>query len=154
MANNNAATSAAGVGEGPALLRKYKPDQGKYTRLGTAVGAGALIAWGAYYLSGRLTVFVPENSPALNNLITVVIPLVFALVLGALTWWGVYSNQKSSDFLIATEGEMKKVNWSTRREIIGSTKVVILFTALLSAFLFLWDFIWQQLFSAINILRT
>ena len=27
--------------------------------------------------------------------------------------------------MIATEGEMKKVNWSTRREIIGMTWVVI-----------------------------
>ena len=34
------------------------------------------------------------------------------------------------DFMIATEGEMKKVNWSTRREILGSTWVVIAVTML------------------------
>jgi hypothetical protein len=27
---------------------------------------------------------------------------------------------KVVDFMIATEGELKKVNWSTRREIVGS----------------------------------
>ena len=31
------------------------------------------------------------------------------------------------DFLIATDSEMKKVNWTSRKELIGSTKIVIMF---------------------------
>ena len=58
-----------------------------------------------------------------------------------------------SDFMIATEGEMKKVNWSTRREIIGSTKVVILFTVLLALLLFVVDLSFQALFSWIGVLK-
>ena len=42
-----------------------------------------------------------------------------------LTYWVVGVNRKANDFFIATEGEMKKVNWSTRAEVIRSTKVVI-----------------------------
>ena len=37
--------------------------------------------------------------------------------------------------LIATDGEMKKVNWSTRKEIVGSTWVVVAATFLLTAVL-------------------
>jgi preprotein translocase subunit SecE len=63
-------------------------------------------------------------------------------------------NRKSSDFMIATEGEMKKVSWSSRREVIGSTKVVILFTIALACFLFVVDLAFQTLFSAIGVLKT
>ena len=36
------------------------------------------------------------------------------------------------DFLIATDSEMKKVNWTSRKELIGSTKVVIVFMFLIA----------------------
>jgi preprotein translocase SecE subunit len=55
--------------------------------------------------------------------------------------------------MIATEGEMKKVNWSTRREIIGSTKVVIVFTLLLTLVLFVVDMIFITFFGWIGVLR-
>ena len=60
----------------------------------------------------------------------------------------------SCDFLIATEGEMKKVSWSTRREVIGSTKVVVLFTFLLAVLLFVVDFTFKTMFTLINVLKT
>ena len=43
------------------------------------------------------------------------------------------------DFLIATDSEMKKVNWTTRAELIGSTKVVIIFMLLIAVLLFALD---------------
>ncbi len=55
--------------------------------------------------------------------------------------------------MIATEGEMKKVSWSSKREIIGSTKVVILFTLLMAVFLFVVDLVFQSVFSGIGILK-
>ena len=57
------------------------------------------------------------------------------------------------DFMIATEGEMKKVNWSSRREILGSTKVVILFTVLFAVILFVVDIVFMSFFSGIGVLR-
>ncbi|MEK7731025.1 MAG: preprotein translocase subunit SecE, partial [Planctomycetota bacterium] len=59
----------------------------------------------------------------------------------------------SSDFMIATEGEMKKVSWSSKREIIGSTKVVILFTLLMSLFLFIVDIVFMELFGGMGVLK-
>ncbi len=45
-----------------------------------------------------------------------------ALLLGAVVvFYLIGSRPSSCEFLIATDGEMKKVNWSTRREVFGST---------------------------------
>ena len=72
---------------------------------------------------------------------------------GLLLWWVVGVHRKSCDFMIATEGEMKKVSWSSKRELIGSTKVVILFTAALATVLFMVDLIFMVFFNWIGVLR-
>lgn len=56
------------------------------------------------------------------------------------------------DFLIATDYEMKKVNWSTFREIRGSTIVVIGACVFISASLFAFDYVFQWFFQAIDVL--
>jgi preprotein translocase SecE subunit len=132
-------------------FRQYKPEQGKTTRMGTIFGGGALIAWGAMFLYERLQVF--EGDEGWRLLITTGIPIVFAVGMFAVLWWVAYVSRGSSDFMIATEGEMKKVNWSTRREIVGSTKVVILFTILFAVYLFVIDVVCQFFFSAIGVLK-
>ena len=43
---------------------------------------------------------------------------------------------RAAEFLIDTQGEMKRVSWPTRREWIGSTIVVIVLVMILSFFLF------------------
>ncbi len=140
----------ARAGEG-GFFHHYKPEQGKSTRTGTMVGACALIAWGAYFIYERLQVY--EGDDWWTLLISTGIPLAFAVVFGAFAWRYSFGHPKTGDFMIATEGEMKKVNWSTRREIAGSTKVVILFTVLMSAFLFAVDVGFQKLFQWIGILK-
>ncbi|MCH7993750.1 MAG: preprotein translocase subunit SecE [Planctomycetes bacterium] len=55
--------------------------------------------------------------------------------------------------MIATEGEMKKVSWSSKEEVIGSTKVVIMFTFMLALFLFVVDMVFQQVFKWIGVLK-
>lgn len=137
---------------GGGLLTQYKPEQGWYTRVCTFIGAGVLVAWGAKFLNDRLKVF--EGDEGWRLLITPGIPLLVLVLLGAFAWWFSFVNAKASDFMIATEGEMKKVSWSSRREVVGSTKVVILFTLLFSAFLFLMDVVAQQLFSWIGVLKS
>jgi len=48
------------------------------------------------------------------------------ILIGAIVvFWFAGSSRRTVDFLVATDGEMKKVNWSTKKEIIGSTQVVI-----------------------------
>ena len=133
------------------FFQQYKPEQGKATLMGTLFCAGALIAWGAVFLYDELQVY--EGDEAWRLLITTGLPIVFAVACFAVVWWIAFVSRTSSDFMIATEGEMKKVSWSSRREIIGSTKVVILFTVLMSVFLFVVDIAFQAFFSGIGVLK-
>jgi preprotein translocase subunit SecE len=133
------------------FFEQYKPEQGRYTRVGSFAAAFALVVWGAFFVYDRLQVYQGDDWASM--LITTGIPIVFAAVLGALAWWACFSARASSDFMIATEGEMKKVNWSSRREIIGSTKVVILFTFLMALYLFVVDVVFQNIFSWLGVLK-
>lgn len=142
-----------GVGRGQAgFFTQYKPEQGKVTRTSTFIGMGLLIAWGAKFVSERLAGF--EGDEGWRLLITPGIPILFAVVFGALAWHFTFVHRKASDFMIATEGEMKKVSWSSKGEVIGSTKVVILFTVLLAGLLFVVDILFQKLFTLIGVLRV
>jgi preprotein translocase subunit SecE len=124
-------------------LNIYKRSQGRYTRLITAVSVLVLAAWGCYSLSdtlyGRVSVFLSFG-----------IPLTILIGVGAVTFW-VLNRPASADFLIATEGEMKKVSWSSKKEVIGSTKVVIVTTFILAALLFLVDVAFANLFQFLGI---
>jgi preprotein translocase SecE subunit len=67
------------------------------------------------------------------------VALAFLGGLGSFAFWALGRNEKTVDFLIATEGEMRKVNWSTRREVINSTGVVILTMIVIALFCFVCD---------------
>jgi preprotein translocase SecE subunit len=58
------------------------------------------------------------------------------------------------DFLVATDSEMKKVNWTSRKELMGSTKIVVIFMLLIAFFLFSVDWIFHLLFYLINVLKV
>ncbi len=134
--------SAAG---GPGFFEVYKPGQGYYTRLGTALGGGAIIVFGAREVYGYLGRFDP--------MIQLGVPSVLLAVLGVVMFWIAGSNRKTNDFFIGTEGEMKKVSWSTKTEVIGSTKVVLAFTFLMASFLFIVDTTFILIFSFIDVLQ-
>lgn len=137
--------------DGGGFFRAYKPEQGKWTRGGSFFGALLLSLWGGFFLYQRLDVF--EGDRWWHLLITFGIPTVFTAGLGALAWWFAFSGTGSGDFLVATEGEMKKVSWSTRREVIGSTKVVIVITLLMALLLFLVDWFFIEVFEKLGVLR-
>jgi len=67
-------------------------------------------------------------------------------------YWFVGHKVDSAEFLIATDAEMRKVNWSTRKNILDSTWVVIGATLLIGAFLFICDIMWRVFFQSINVL--
>jgi preprotein translocase SecE subunit len=81
--------------------------------------------------------------------------IVAALFIGlcALTWW-ILNLATNVDFLIATDAEMKKVNWTSKRELLGSTKVVIVFMFVIAAFLFIVDLIFHYLFFFMGVLKS
>ena len=57
---------------------------------------------------------------------------------------GVYilvNRPRVAGFLVEVEGELRKVSWPTRREVLGSTLVVLILMAILAAYIFLVDFV-------------
>lgn len=144
----------------------YKRGQGYWTRLGTGIGAGLILALLLQFLWTYLPPWIGQSMTAANataeqvaqatataRKITVGICSATVIALGALTWW-IINKPTHVDFLIATDTEMKKVNWTSRKDLIGSTKVVILFMFLISAFLFLVDLLFGYLFYLIRVLKT
>lgn len=132
-------------------LRIYKPGQGYWTRMGTAIGGGVLIAAGVYFLFGQL-----DLDPAWRYTLAVRygVSVLFLVGMSILLYWVVGLNRKANDFFIATEGEMKKVSWSSTKDIIRSTKVVIFMTLLLGLILFLADVLFMLFFSQIKVLQA
>ena len=128
----------------------YKRTQGTYTRLGTAAGGGIMILAGADFLYRKLAF---ESDAGWTVYLQTGIPLLALIMFGLLLWWLVGANRKTCDFMIATEGEMKKVSWSSRSELIGSTKVVILFTVTMASLLFMVDMIFMVFFNSVGVLR-
>jgi preprotein translocase SecE subunit len=141
-------TAGARAGDAGAPVRLYKPGQGKYVRWGSAIGAGAIAFSAAWFVRANLTLM------GLENLWVQLVPIFAFAALGLVIFWIVGRNRTAVDFMIATEGEMKKVNWSSKREIIGATKVVIFSVFALSALLFLVDLILIFFFSSIDVLQV
>jgi preprotein translocase SecE subunit len=79
---------------------------------------------------------------------------VVAQLSALLVYWLVGAHRKSIEFLIATEGEMRKVNWSTRKMIFGQTWVVVAISVIIAVILFVTDVLFAMFFRAINVLQT
>src|SRR5262249_19126833 len=69
------------------------------------------------------------------------------LLLAALAlWlaWRVVNVPAFADFLVATEAELNKVSWTTRRRLIQDTIVVLVTVILFTVFLFVVDVAWGK----------
>lgn len=127
----------------------YKHGQGYWTRLMSAVGWGIVVAFAALWAWNQLATINVGQAVYYQGAIGGAI-----LVLGGLfLYWLIYINRRTGEFLIATDGEMRKVNWSTRREIIGSTWVVIAISVIIATILWCTDFIFSQIFIRIGVLK-
>jgi preprotein translocase subunit SecE len=79
---------------------------------------------------------------------------VGVIVVGGIISWYIMNRPGPVEFLIATDSEMKKVNWTSRTELVGSTKVVILFMFLIAIFLFGIDLLFGYFFYFIDVLHN
>lgn len=129
----------------------YKLGQGTHTRIGTAVGLGVMVVWFAVFLHDKLTMV--SVNPATARLWQVGSAVGVIAIFGLLGYWLLALNRKVCDFLIATESEMKKVSWTTRKDIIGSTKVVVFVVVALSVLLFVVDIGFMVFFTRIGVLK-
>ena len=128
------------------MVQIYKKGQGKYTRMGTLAGVMLLGVIVAVALSRFLSGYVLTSAPLVRYGISTALIVVLGLLMLFLI-----NRPKTADFLIATESEMKKVSWSSRKEVIGSTKVVIITTFVLAVILFVVDLAFVFLFHKIGV---
>ena len=151
----------------------YKSGQGYWTRMGTAAAAGLLALLTMGFIYRELPVylaaaFTPSNlstltqadqtaavnhAASLSHNLTLAICAAFLVGFSLLTFI-IMNKPTNADFMIATASEMKKVNWTSRKELIGSTKVVIGFMFLIAFLLFGLDVVFGYFFKLITVLKA
>ena len=123
----------------------YKPSQGRIARQATFATVSGIIGLGAW----RFSVLQLGTNPAMEYGIPLGILLAGIWIGFRLVHW-----PKFADFLIAVEAEMNKVSWSTRKEVVASTKVVIITVFLLAIILALVDAGFTFVFGKVGILKV
>ena len=131
----------------------YKKGQGYYTRLCTAMGAGIMVLLGCWALYNTLDLVSAEKlGTNTKGWIRAGVPAAI-FVIAAYLIFRLINSVRFADFLIQTEGEMKKVSWSTRKEIFSSTKIVIITVIIMAAILALVDMAFHSAFVKIGVLK-
>jgi preprotein translocase SecE subunit len=137
---------------------RLKPMQGQRVRRATMLGIILLVAAGIYslYSHGTLNtaakdwvVRIPFTADRYLFLLPDVKYTVPLLIAAAGLWlaFRVVHLPVFADFLIATEAELNKVSWPTRKSVVQDTIVVLTTVLLLTVFLFLVDIGWGALLS-------
>ena len=129
----------------------YKPGQGYYTRMLSAVGVGVIVLSGVAWLWEKMPTIrgIPKNQMLYyQGGMAVGVIALFGIIV-----FFILNKPRIADFMIATEAEMKKVNWPSKKEIIGSTWVVICGTAFIATLLWCINLSFAYLFTQINLLE-
>jgi preprotein translocase SecE subunit len=134
------ATIAASLDRGveiskASMLNDHVLADARFVRPSTAPGAAAAAAVPV----ARIT-----NIPVVQPVYVQAGAAGLIMLVGLWTIFRYVGTKPSSvEFLIATDEEMRKVNWSTRKIIIDSTKVVVIATFLIAGLIFIFDAIMQ-----------
>ena len=137
-------SSLEGKTEKPGYFAIYKKGQGKWVRWGTVAALALAASLGVIWLIEE-PYLVGAEAPVKVGAAT-----LWILAWAWLTFWLVNS-PKMAEFMIATESEMRKVTWPARREVINSTKIIILITFVLGVLLWLVDLGFVELFHRIGL---
>jgi preprotein translocase subunit SecE len=122
----------------------YKPMQGWYARVYTAVALGLIVSAGAY-----IVFKAAEEYPPLWR---VGLPSVFFIVL----MWIIFRLVEFppfAEFLIATEAEMNKVSWTNKDDLVRATTVVLSTVVLMALFLYVVDWLWTFILRMLHVLQ-
>jgi preprotein translocase SecE subunit len=135
--------------------RAFKYNQGMRVRRATLVAFLAIVGFGIYWAvesrffgSGTWAYGIPPTDYEAYILfqMNIALPVVLAAILMWLCW-RLINLPAFADFLIATEAEMNKVSWTTRKRLIQDTIVVLITVVLFTMFLFLIDLLWIRVLS-------
>ena len=118
----------------------YKRGQGKYTRLCSAFGIAIVAGLGCLRLYEKLQ--ARDWGLWVETMVPAGLFVAFAIVIFWLT-----NKPSVADFMIAAEGEMKKVSWSSKQEIAVSTFIVIVVVIIMAALLGTTDLGFKMFFT-------
>jgi len=124
------------------VTRIYKPGQGKYTRLCSGATVVIIVALGCWRLYQAL------DASYENLWLVTMIPVAVMVASAVLILW-LLNKPTLADFMIAAEGELKKVNWSSRREIYVSTAVVVVVLIVMAVLLGTTDMVFRMIFESV-----
>jgi preprotein translocase SecE subunit len=132
----------------------YKRALGQKVRRLTILGILLVGGSGAYSLmfTGTLPEAWAIRLPFTDQAVTLLSNARYAvplLIVGLTLWfaWRVVNMPAFAEFLIATEAEMNKVSWSTRKRLWQDTVVVLITTVFMALFLLVVDLFWGWLLS-------
>ncbi|MSQ91182.1 MAG: preprotein translocase subunit SecE [Phycisphaerales bacterium] len=128
----------------------YKLGQGYWTRVISATAGGVIALLGGWWLHDIFETIDWGINPIFLS--WGIGGLFVALCCPAIYFWTART-VKTVDFLVATESEMKKVSWPTRREVSGSTVIVIFTSMLIALFCFFFDQVFFLLFVQLRVLN-
>jgi len=118
----------------------YKRGQGKYARLCSAFAAAIITGLGCLQLYKRL------QATDLGLWVETMVPAGLFVVLALFISW-LMNKPSIADFMIAAEGEMKKVSWSSKQEIAVSTLIVIVVVFIMAVLLGTTDITFRTFFT-------
>jgi preprotein translocase SecE subunit len=133
-------------------LRQDKHDQFVEHKDHRVVDPNALVPPTAEAVVPAQTQPVEYEQRVLLPHVAYTLPAILA-VLGLWFAWRLANVPTFGDFLIATEAELNKVSWTTRKRLWQDT-IVVLVTVFLMAFaLFIADVVWSRVLTAIGVLQ-
>ena len=116
------------------IFNIYKRGQGKHTRLCSAFAGAIFAGLGCLQLYKKLEAVEWGLSRKAALWVATMVPFGLFVVFALLISW-LINKASVADFLIAAEGEMKKVSWSSKQEIAVSTFIVIVFVIMMASLL-------------------
>ncbi|MEC7679349.1 MAG: preprotein translocase subunit SecE [Planctomycetota bacterium] len=122
----------------------YKPNQGRIVRQLTCLAIWIIVSLACWALYSSL------RGTDMGSGVASGIPTVL-VALGVWTGFRLVNWPRFADFLIAVEAEMNKVTWPGKDELVRAAFVVIFTIFFLAISLFVFDFIWQFVFSTIGV---
>ncbi|MFQ5956768.1 MAG: preprotein translocase subunit SecE [Candidatus Brocadiales bacterium] len=150
-------------------MEVYKKNQGIHARLFLAGALGALACFASYAIYGTFIelpqLYPGAEVPLVGIKLTwgfafaAIFLVICAAIIGVLTTGpetGLRTldanSKKSVEFLIDTQGELQKVSWPTRTELVGSTGVVIILLVILGVYIFWVDWVITRIMRFIGFL--
>jgi preprotein translocase subunit SecE len=142
------------------FLSVYKGDQGRAVRIFALVSCLVLTLWACFNLYHWIApADIPQGSIWLDTdlagihilLSPYLVPSIVLFVVALLTFWRVSQKPSVAEFLIETEGELRKMSWPARKEWVNSSLAVLVVIVIFIAFLFAVDTSLSYVFTRLKI---